>query len=395
MTKIKYINKVVKIPLLKHEKPYNYQQHFPDFPRLYLEIIENKDKIKQELVNKEYTPRNLYKHTSKNINENYKNEFKLQDLNEEKDELDEVKNELGEVKDDEVKNDLGEVKDDEVKNDEVKNDEVKNELGEVKDDEVKDDEIETKEEDDSDKDDNSILSDKINKLLNDDASSIHSLSSSKYSKKRDKNGYVTNQEPPSLSELREKGTYVPKEQYNNLEYTNGDEHEQEELKRELLFKFEILKKSYPTSSIPELSIHTDYKTLMQTYDDTVRKLSLDSSVESYKTYLIGGFMTFEFILGNFFKFDMEGFTQQQIISMSSYEKLLIEIGEKSYVPRGSSKWPVEIRLFSLILMNSVFFIISKMILKKTGANLLGMINKMNINYIEKSKKRMKPPDSFM
>jgi hypothetical protein len=134
---------------------------------------------------------------------------------------------------------------------------------------------------------------------------------------------------------------------------------------------------------------------MQTYDDTVRKLSLDSSVESYKTYLIGGFMTFEFILGNFFKFDMEGFTQQQIISMSSYEKLLIEIGEKSYVPRGSSKWPVEIRLFSLILMNSVFFIISKMILKKTGANLLGMINKMNINYIEKSKKRMKPPDSFM
>jgi hypothetical protein len=84
----------------------------------------------------------------------------------------------------------------------------------------------------------------------------------------------------------------------------------------------------------------------------------------------------EFIFGNFLGFDMQGFTQQQIISMSSYEKLLIEIGEKSYVPEGS-KWPVELRLLFMIIMNAAFFVVSKMMMKKTGANLMGMINNMN------------------
>jgi hypothetical protein len=51
-------------------------------------------------------------------------------------------------------------------------------------------------------------------------------------------------------------------------------------------------------------IHSDYNNMKKTYDSTVRRLSLDSSVETYKTYLIGGFMACEFVLGNFFKFDI-------------------------------------------------------------------------------------------
>ena len=116
--------------------------------------------------------------------------------------------------------------------------------------------------------------------------------------------------------------------------------------------------------------------MKKTYDNMVRKLSLDSTVENYKTYLIGGFMGCEFLLGNYLGFDMQGFTQQQILQMNSYERLLIELGEKSYVPSGSG-WSVEVRLLGLVLMNACLFIISRMILKKSGANLLGMINGMN------------------
>jgi hypothetical protein len=135
--------------------------------------------------------------------------------------------------------------------------------------------------------------------------------------------------------------------------------------------------------------------MKKTYDGTVRRLSLDSSVDNYKKYLIGGFMLFEFVLGKFFNFEMQGFTQQQILSMNSYEKLLIELGEKSYIPTGS-KWPVELRLLGLVVLNGAFFIMSKMLMKKTGANLLGMINNMNLSQPQSSgqesnKKKMRGP----
>lgn len=192
---------------------------------------------------------------------------------------------------------------------------------------------------------------------------------------------------PSLAELN----VQPEPVIPNLNYMHSDTTE-EDNKRELLFKFDLLKKSYKDTEIPEFSIHSDYKNMKQSYDMTLRRLAIDSSVDNYKTYLIGGFMVVEYALGNWMGFDMQGFTQQQITSMSSYERLLIELGEKSYVDE-ESQWPVEVRLFGLIIMNAAFFIVSKMIMKKTGSNILSMINSMNIQPPPMAKKRrMKGPN---
>jgi len=251
---------------------------------------------------------------------------------------------------------------------------------------------------------------KLNELLedSDDNNSVTTERYSKnvkdkYSKYRDNKGHALPEQkklinsPPSLAQLEAQGGYKHNPVLRNVNTVTYDEQEQEDMKRELMFKLELLKKSYPHAVIPEFSIYTEYKSMKKSYDDTVRRLSLDSSVETYKKYLIGGFMLCEFLLGIFLKLDMQGFTQQQILSMNSYEKLLIELGEKSYIST-SSKWPVELRLLGLIVINAGFFIVSKMIMKKTGANLLGMINNMNMpqqqyqNNSQQKKKKMKGPD---
>ena len=79
--------------------------------------------------------------------------------------------------------------------------------------------------------------------------------------------------------------------------------------------------------------------------------------------------------------------------MNSYERLLIEMGEKSYVPQGS-KWPVELRLLFLIIVNAVIFIIGRMVMRKTGSNMMNMFSKVNPpNPPRTSKKRkMKGPN---
>ena len=46
--------KVIKVP--NNSENTNLPQIFPRMPRLYLELIENKDKIDQKLVNKDYEP---------------------------------------------------------------------------------------------------------------------------------------------------------------------------------------------------------------------------------------------------------------------------------------------------------------------------------------------------
>ena len=184
-----------------------------------------------------------------------------------------------------------------------------------------------------------------------------------------------NGQAPTLAELEAAGHHRINKELPDITHSAASALEEEDRKRELLFKFELLKKSYKTSDVPAFSIHSDLPSMERTYEATLKGLSLDASVTDYKKYLVMAFMGIEFALGQFLHFDMEGFTQQQILSMNSYERLLLEMGEKSYVP-GGSKFPVEVRLLFLVLMNSAFFIFGKMISRKTGFNPTNMLSKM-------------------
>ena len=504
--------KVIKVYLPKSKKPIDYGQSFKPLHRLYLELLENKSKIKQDLVNKEHISN--IQHTEKNDQHEYfsvktqkKENLEIVDSDSEQENFksgDEIKENIegnkADINDNKEKyedenndrdinrdrnrdrnrnrnrdrnrdrdrdgkrdrkrdrnrdqdgcenqdrnrdrdrnrdQDGGEDQnrkrnDDDNDNDYDKNRDIKkNDDDENRDIKRNDDDDENRDRkknknrdrehkysDDKNKEDSKQeLSERLNELLNDtDESCNKNIEKSrnlndkndKYSRDRDDNFIHKSihkttphyqsihkdfEQPPTIAELREQGLYEHKEHLRDINQDN--DQELEDKKRELLFKFDLLRKSYPNATVQDFSIHSDLDTMKKTYEDAVRRLSLDSTVENYKTYLIGGFMLVEFIFGNFLGLDMQGFAQQQILSMNSYEKLLIELGEKSYVPKGS-KWPIELRLLFLIIMNAAFFIVSKMIMKKTGSNLMNMINGMNassarVNTPQK-KRKMKGPN---
>ena len=325
--------RVVKVPLDRTVRT-NFRKDFPRMSRLYLEMIENTSKIVPKYIGKEFVPNyNTMAPQSPEPSLTTKN---LQTLDE----------------------GTGSIFNDSDSEDDVMS--------------VKSDNSSILSEDDVRGDDEDDLTKKLKSLLDEDeTSSIGDLTP----RSAHRSGRSKRRTPPTLDQLKQAGAYKAPKIVQELRGDEDDEDD-EDKKRELLFKFDLLKKSYKGQNVPEFTIHSDYKTMERTYEHTVKKLSLDSTVETYKTYLIGGFMVVEYVFGSWLKFDMQGFTQQQILSMSSYEKLLIELGEKSYVPEGSN-WPVELRLLFLIIINAAFFIISKLILRKTGSNLMNMVNSMN------------------
>jgi len=427
----KRLIQVEKVSLTGSQTPIDYPRAFPRMPRLYLELLENKAKIKQDLINKPYVPDEVtesprndtngkYAHRSRSLSSSDSDDHRSHDdggLSErlrllvESDTKSEasVEREKPTEEEDEwaapktpTSVDPWAVDEDgtqiDVKSEDNQTDH--SDRGRSVDGRESRDRDHTKEPQDDDR--SSVAGDEVaarlKELLNADDSDNESIGrfrnhsddrsrAGKYSRHRDhgehsidrggdRGGDRRRNIAPSIEELKAQGGYVPREHLRDINNIPANEQEDEDMKRELMFKFELLKKSYPTANIPEFSIHSERNTMQKSYDTTVRRLSLDSTVENYKRYLIGGFMACEFVFGNFLGFDMQGFTQQQIVSMNSYEKLLIELGEKSYVPSGS-KWPIELRLLFLVIMNAAFFVVSKMIMKKTGANLMGMINSMN------------------
>jgi hypothetical protein len=353
--------KVIKIPLEQNEKSRLPSQSFSRMPQLYLELLENKEKIKQQLVNVDFVPDKSV--SLPGIKENFSPSNKLPNSPKSSRLSYSSGSDLSDSDDD----------DGDVRND------LRNKLSKIN--------IDT---DDSDDVDSNIsnedkLSRRLKNLLNDDDNVPVPSSENKY------------KSPPTLNELENQGTMKRERHLPDMTRQTYGNEDEEDLKREMLFKFDLLKKSYGNNqNIPEFTIHSDYNTMEHSYENTLRKLSIDSTVDNYKTYLIGGFMLVEFVLGKFLKFDMEGFTQQQIVNMSSYERLLIELGEKSYTP-GGSDWPVEIRLVFLIIINAAFFVVSKILMKNTGTNILNMINSMNVNSnpqapVNEPKRKMRGPD---
>lgn len=200
----------------------------------------------------------------------------------------------------------------------------------------------------------------------------------KYSKNQYSHG------APTLNQLEKEGHHFQKELPN---ISTLDTKELNDKKREILFKFELLRKAYKTADIPEFNIHSDLTTMENTYESVKRNLKIDSSVEQWRQYLVIFFSVTEFILGKFLNFDVEGFARHQTGCLDKYNDLLVELGEKSYIPTGSN-FPVELRLFFMVLFQSGIFIVMKIMAKKIGG-IQGFSTPVNANV---KKRKMNGPN---
>jgi hypothetical protein len=383
---------VEKIPLDKKQvdKPID----FPKMPRLYLELLENKEKIKPNMVNKEYsplkntptpnikqptptikqpspksshTPISTHKYTSNNKltpnpysnhSPHHPSQLSVSSSNTNLSAPSSIisTKEYKQEKSSDILDDYSDISNS-TKTPKDRTDELTSRLQELLD----------------DSNDIDILENNktVSKSVNISPSPINQISLPQISE-QNKPTHVK-KTPPTLAELESrrihtKSNYIP--DVSRLQQYHNEDHD--DLKRELIFKFELLRKSYPDMDISTFTIHTSYEIIKQEYDITLRRLSIDTSVEDYKEYLIFFFLAIEFLFGWLFKFNMKGYTQQQILNMNKYNRLLIELGEKTYIP-GSSKWGVEWRLLALTAIQTVIFILAKLIVDKTGSNILNIM----------------------
>ena len=183
---------------------------------------------------------------------------------------------------------------------------------------------------------------------------------------------------PSLSEITEGRVQVDSNGIRSLDYITSDERDEQEKKRDLLNKFAKLKKEYHNAHVPNHTEHTDLMTLQKDYTSIKKQLEIDAKALRYKQWLLYSFLGLEIMLLNFGSFDdIRGFYNYQKNCINQYESLLFELGEKNYI-QDEKKWPVEIRLVGVVAMNAAFFIGGKWAERKYGVNILTLFNPMNI-----------------
>ncbi len=400
---------IVKIPT---ERPASRPKRFPRMNRMYLELTENKDKIKQDLVNKEFIrpdPEAVAKVNSSTVNKEFASSSPKSDYSassrtsstsssSSSSSSSRYKSSVQDSPEPSPTSSPARSTSDQSNDQDARSPEPSSP---ARSDSSKASSSSSSSYSSKDTEDDNKLSRKLRDYFKDDASSAAS-SPEKPAPKSDVNSFLTkfrqsekqrekeqrefamspkkqsydDRQPATLAELEAQGAIPVKRTLRDLGQVAQHDSDEDDKKRELIFKFEMMKKAYPNANIPEFSIHSDYSSMVKSYDMTMRGLSVDTTAEQYKTYLIGFFFLVQWVLGSFVGLDMAGFATQQIASMDKYHALLVEMGEESYQPL-DRRFPAWVRILMLVMVQTGMFILMKIVQKQVGGNIMGMINSFN------------------
>ena len=134
-----------------------------------------------------------------------------------------------------------------------------------------------------------------------------------------------------------------------------------------------IKKQDSERNIPVYNMNHNYNVMKHHYKLLVKQLHVDNKIVFYKQCLLGASGYIEVFMGEaFLGLDMKGYTEFQANSMSSYDKLLLKIGEKSYMPGVVSSMSVEMQLLMTVAIQTAIFVGSKILSNKTGLNIVNL-----------------------
>ena len=141
--------------------------------------------------------------------------------------------------------------------------------------------------------------------------------------------------------------------------------EKAQWREEFRIKFGLLRSAFRDFSIPDIDPQEPLEMVHARYERYIRHIHISGAADSYRNYLILMFLIIELLATQILGLPCNGYTMAQMKSMSRYETLLIQLGEKWYVP-GGSDWPVEYRIAILALFNALVFMGIKWLAKYVG-----------------------------
>jgi len=131
-------------------------------------------------------------------------------------------------------------------------------------------------------------------------------------------------------------------------------------------KFSILRDAYPQMEVPEPRDDQSQDEIKAMYDQYVRRIIIDQSVEQSNVYLLILWLIIEVIGGRFFKLPLKGYTKNQFKYMRKYRMLLVELGERNQSAGIADGWPIEIRILAMAAFNGVIFVLVQMLANRVG-----------------------------
>jgi hypothetical protein len=148
------------------------------------------------------------------------------------------------------------------------------------------------------------------------------------------------------------------------------ERDDEDKKRELIDKLERLQKNNPNKKLSKFSMMSDLDEIQRYILNLEKSLSIEQSADTYKIFLGSSIYGLHWAMSSF----TEGLVGDDFIkfhmkSMKTYDKMLMEMSETSYVAT-QKQWPAWVRLGGLMVINTSLYLMGKTMLKRTGSNYL-------------------------